>query len=482
MLNNKILLIQKIIILINCLLIINSNAQNLVPNPSFELFKLCPTVYNTFNINQDWNDLQKFCADWESVGTIQHYWTGAGGQYLNACANIDKNYCGIPQSVFAFQNAHSGNGMLQLAQTYPGFTQERIFQGVKLISPLKIGHKYLVSFYTSLADSSHSAMNNLGITFYTQKQKIIDTSNISSLFYPDWAHVYSKDVIDNKTDWVKIEGVITADSAYQYLVVGNFFDYNKTTFKSFNNIVQGTVQPIYLLDDFTVEETKKTIAQTNTTICKSDTLKLNAIGSSQTFYWSLNMKDTFSTNEELFLKVDSSFKIYLISNWGIDSIQINSIEYPKKIIPIDTLLCSNYYLKIDGYNNIGKYKWNTGETNSKITIDKAGVYVLETTTGSCYRIDTLTVTSCQPTLYIPNAFSPNNDNVNDLFLPKGVQVFNYNLTIYNRWGQLVFETKDINQGWDGNGFGLDIYFYNVTYSDKENTTTYQKSGNLTLIR
>ncbi len=56
------------------------------------------------------------------------------------------------------------------------------------------------------------------------------------------------------------------------------------------------------------------------------------------------------------------------------------------------------------------------------------------------------------TFYVPNAFSPNNDGINDVFIPKGIFVDEerYEFVIYNRWGELVFETKDVNVGWDGN--------------------------------
>lgn len=459
-----------------------TKAQNLVPNPSFELYKLCPTFKNADEVAPQLNKLQKFCNDWESLGEASNRWLGLGGQYLNECDIDIIPFCGVPQSSFANQYARTGKGMMANVHSYQGFSQDRMYQGVKLIAPLKIGRKYLVRFYASLADSSQSAMNNLGITFFTQKQIIKDISNITSTFYPDWAHVYSKNVIDNKTDWVKIEGIITADSAYEYLVVGNFFDYNKTTFKSVPNSITGADYPVYLLDDFLVEETKKVIEPTNTLICKGDSITLNALGSSNTFYWSHNKIDTISIQDKITIPINQSQIIYLVSNWGIDSINITAINYPQKVIPTDTFLCQNYYININAALNNAKYEWNSGDTTSNIMIEKAGEYILKTTTGSCYRFDTLIVKSCEPTLYVPNAFSPNADGVNDIFLPKGVQVFNYNIYIYNRWGQLIFSTNNIENGWNGNDYTTDIYFYNITYSNKENTATYQKAGNITLIR
>jgi gliding motility-associated-like protein len=52
-------------------------------------------------------------------------------------------------------------------------------------------------------------------------------------------------------------------------------------------------------------------------------------------------------------------------------------------------------------------------------------------------------------LYVPNAFTPNGDGLNDVFQPKGFGIVEYELDIYDRWGERIFHTNDFNQGWDG---------------------------------
>ena len=52
-------------------------------------------------------------------------------------------------------------------------------------------------------------------------------------------------------------------------------------------------------------------------------------------------------------------------------------------------------------------------------------------------------------LYVPNAFTPNNDGLNDIFIPKGKDVAEFDMYIYNRWGEEVFYSADLNQGWSG---------------------------------
>ncbi len=110
-----------------------------------------------------------------------------------------------------------------------------------------------------------------------------------------------------------------------------------------------------------------------------------------------------------------------------------------------------------------------------------------TDTAYCFRIraieavqsipDTsLSNTDClqlPPKINIPNAFSPNNDGINDIFFAQGVFIQNltgkasidYQLRIYDRWGMLLFETNDINKGWDGTYGGkpceLGVYVYDL---------------------
>lgn len=68
-------------------------------------------------------------------------------------------------------------------------------------------------------------------------------------------------------------------------------------------------------------------------------------------------------------------------------------------------------------------------------------------------------------LYVPNAFTPNGDNINDTFQPKGVGITNYNLQVFDRWGEKLFDTKDFYTGWDGSFKGKsctdDIYIWKI---------------------
>jgi len=86
--------------------------------------------------------------------------------------------------------------------------------------------------------------------------------------------------------------------------------------------------------------------------------------------------------------------------------------------------------------------------------------------------DTLsTVVEVKPhyTLYIPSSFTPNNDDLNEIWLPQGEHVMTYSLRIYNRWNQQIFQTANIENGWDGkvngNPVQQGVYTYQIELYD-----------------
>ncbi|MDA0199029.1 MAG: gliding motility-associated C-terminal domain-containing protein, partial [Bacteroidetes bacterium] len=90
---------------------------------------------------------------------------------------------------------------------------------------------------------------------------------------------------------------------------------------------------------------------------------------------------------------------------------------------------------------------------------------------------------------IPNAFSPNNDGINDIFAPVGFNIDKFDLEIYQRWGQLIHAQTGAayGHGWDGklpdgNRFadiGVYVYYLKVYYSNGKTAT---RSGNVTLVK
>ncbi len=88
-------------------------------------------------------------------------------------------------------------------------------------------------------------------------------------------------------------------------------------------------------------------------------------------------------------------------------------------------------------------------------------------------------------LYVPNVFSPNDDSHNETFKPVGLYIKDYHMKIYDRWGELIFETKNLNEGWDGTHNGNTaqdgVYIYEIKAIGLDNKI-HNVHGDLTLIK
>ena len=141
-------------------------------------------------------------------------------------------------------------------------------------------------------------------------------------------------------------------------------------------------------------------------------------------------------------------------------------------------------------NNADSYLWNTGETSASIIPKTDGIHVV-TTTNQCGSItDTVSILmyDCNNCLFVPNAFTPNDDGRNDKFHVRMLcPIKYYGIKIFSRFGQMVYSNYYISEGWDGrvNGIPADIgtYFYEIEYTaDLPNAKQVFVKGDITLVR
>ena len=133
---------------------------------------------------------------------------------------------------------------------------------------------------------------------------------------------------------------------------------------------------------------------------------------------------------------------------------------------------------------------NPNAQNTEATVDQTTVFTLTVSDGICVVSDTAEVKVYKiicdlPYVYVPNAFSPNHDGNNDVLYVRGLFVEKMIFRVFDRWGELVFESTDVNSGWDGmyQGRKLDPdvydYYLQVTcYGGLEKIT----KGNVTLMK
>lgn len=127
-------------------------------------------------------------------------------------------------------------------------------------------------------------------------------------------------------------------------------------------------------------------------------------------------------------------------------------------------------LVLDAGNPGSQFEWNTGETSQTITVEEAGTYWVNVINASnCPLHDTIEVTGAlgADVLYVPNCFTPNGDGKNEFFCVVGPGISDMHMQIFNRWGQLIFESNAVNDCWDGTYKGQvvqeDVYVVKLHY-------------------
>lgn len=227
----------------------------------------------------------------------------------------------------------------------------------------------------------------------------------------------------------------------------------------------------------------------DTTVCRPFNLILDAtITNGNTYTWNTGNNTPVQSVTQpglYYIKVTTPF-----CNVS-DSITVNAIGIPVVSLGKDTTICNFQTLQLTpAGKEVSNYLWNTGSTSKSVIADKEGVYSVKGFNKCGNAADSILVNIevCSDELYFPTAFTPNSDGINDVYKAayfKGLMIYDYYLRIYNRWGQLVFSTTSIAQGWDGKVNGqrqaTSTFIWQAQYRKSANTAPIKKNGTVTLI-
>ena len=178
---------------------------------------------------------------------------------------------------------------------------------------------------------------------------------------------------------------------------------------------------------------------------------------------------------------------------GCDSIvhqtRIEILRNPP-ILGFDTAFCPPNPVLLWAWDSTYSFKWNTGATTINILVNDTGTYWVDMTKNGCTTRSYFFLTRmevCEALIQPANVFTPNGDGQNDVFPIFTDGIVDFQMEVFNRWGNLVFKTNDLTQGWDGtsNGANLSegVYFYQITYkSTFEPDQPQILRGSITLLR
>ncbi|MEZ5018044.1 MAG: gliding motility-associated C-terminal domain-containing protein [Flavipsychrobacter sp.] len=226
----------------------------------------------------------------------------------------------------------------------------------------------------------------------------------------------------------------------------------------------------------------------DTTICNSISYTLNAgpQDSGTIYQWNTNSADSAIT-----LTQSGTYAVTVVNKFGCtvaDTVVFNSVEGPKLDLGNDTTLC--YGEEITLYAGITKvpvtYVWSDSSLKDRLKVKTPGQYTLYAFSSCGLARDDIYIDFYNCELWFPSAFTPNNDGRNDVAKVLGniTEVTNFELGIFNRWGNRVFYTIDINEGWDGSYKGkalsMDAFYYYIKYKFRGRDEIMK--GSVTILR
>lgn len=234
-------------------------------------------------------------------------------------------------------------------------------------------------------------------------------------------------------------------------------------------------------------------------ICIGQSTTVKASGGS-TYTWTPKI-DISNSNLSTAIVSPTTDMVYTVSAIASGSclttgtVQIKVHPLPTAYAGRDTTIEFSESIVLNGKSDATDFGFEPSVENG-ITCNYCPSVTVSPTKTACYTLMAQSEFGCKQyddvcvnviknwNLYIPNAFSPNGDSRNEYFMPKGFGIVKINLTIFDRWGLLLFEENNTVNGWDGKYRGTickqGVYVYKVEFETIEGTTV-TKTGQITLL-
>jgi len=171
------------------------------------------------------------------------------------------------------------------------------------------------------------------------------------------------------------------------------------------------------------------------------------------------------------------------------TVEIHSTPQPN--LGEEGLFCSEEEAFVIDAGIYNSYLWSNGETSATVEVGEGNTYTVTVTDeNNCVGVDSILVQDVCPTfVFVPNVFSPNFDGVNDYFAIQGRNILSLKMSIYDRWGELIFSSNEIDVAWDGTfknqvlPDGVYVYLIEVEgYDYKGDTYNELFKGDLSILK
>ena len=245
------------------------------------------------------------------------------------------------------------------------------------------------------------------------------------------------------------------------------------------------------------------LSSSKNNFCSNDSsiIKLTAIGGSgDTLKWYAGScgQNYLGNGDSIFIASPLQTTTYY-ARWEsrCDTSACNSVIVNVKPMPVidlgaDAFICEGQSINLTVNQSNATFLWQDGSINNYFNVVKPGIYWVNVNKNNCYASDTIQFILCEPPLniWIPNAFTPNGDGINDVFKIETInKIQEFRMLIFNRWGQLIFESNNPHKGWDGKCDGTTVqegvYCWKMEYIWSDSfgiSQKVEKEGIVTLVK
>jgi gliding motility-associated-like protein len=282
--------------------------------------------------------------------------------------------------------------------------------------------------------------------------------------------------------------------------------YTGETESYFTNSSGNPIPAEFQTGEVKIYEPPEIILDQSKTVCTGQFASLMSIAVGNqpplTFRWIYPTGDTASNDPFFFNVTQADAGIYtLLATDRVGCTDQKSIELIVSENPVaafhgtDTMEMHTGDV-LDAGEGMASYRWSPGDTTQSIVIQAEGKYSVEMESlFGCLGRDSIYIKITTEEIpefkiFIPNAFSPNGDGINDNFnISYNINTFpisNFVLHIFNRWGEEIFQSDDISRGWDGKKNGNPcpdgVYVYKIVFSVDGISGNQERVGTVMLVR
>ncbi len=251
-----------------------------------------------------------------------------------------------------------------------------------------------------------------------------------------------------------------------------------------------------------------TVSANHALICPATVVTFTAVpaneGAAPVYEWLVNGSMVQQGNSPVFttntLQAGQTVECLLTSSLGCVTQQtvssapliLSQAQSPSVILTDKDFICTGTTAPLDAGAGFASYAWHDGTTDRFNTIGPEGLYwVMVTDSLGCTGSDSVPVKRCSGNIFVPNAFTPNGDGHDDVFrvFASPDDITSFNMQIFSRWGELIFESNNLQPGWDGMKAGAwcppDSFIWLIRYKLAASGTadeTITQTGTLELVR